>query len=117
MFSLRDRTIEGGRQECCFRLPLTMTASPLNASVTSLLLDALIRFLPTVVLDELKKRAAEEMGSAAVLLPLLPQTKDLSLVGLEYNMTVSALNTCNCPMLQVRMQHSRSSIFLFISRS
>jgi len=34
------------------------------------------------------------------LLPRIPQTKDLSLVGLEYNMTVSALNTCNCPMLQ-----------------
>jgi F-box/leucine-rich repeat protein 10/11 len=34
------------------------------------------------------------------LLPRIPQTKDLSLVGLEYNMTVSALNTCNCPLLQ-----------------
>jgi len=34
------------------------------------------------------------------LLPRIPQTKDLSLVGLEYTMTVSALNTCNCPMLQ-----------------
>ena len=37
------------------------------------------------------------------LLPRIPQTKDLSLVGLEYNMTVFALNTCKCPMLQVRM--------------
>merc|ERR1712059_13403 len=34
------------------------------------------------------------------LLPRIPQTKQLSLVGLEYNMSVSALNTCNCPMLQ-----------------
>jgi hypothetical protein len=48
------------------------------------------------------------------LLPRIPQTKDLSLVGLEYNIKVSALNTCNCPMLQVRMQQSRSSIFMFL---
>jgi len=35
------------------------------------------------------------------LLPRIPQTKELSLVGLDYNPTVSVLNTCNCPMLQV----------------
>ena len=33
------------------------------------------------------------------LLPRLPQTKSLSLVGLEYNLTVSAMTTCNCPVL------------------
>merc|ERR1719309_1843383 len=35
------------------------------------------------------------------LLPRIPQTKELSMVGLEYNTTVSSLNTCNAPMLQV----------------
>merc|ERR1712013_941842 len=40
------------------------------------------------------------MGHLNWLLPRIPQTKDLSLVGLEFNMTVSALNTCNCPLLQ-----------------
>ena len=39
----------------------------------------------------------------AWLLPRIPQTTDLSLVGLEFSMTVSALSTCNCPMLQVRV--------------
>ena len=34
------------------------------------------------------------------LLPRLPQTKSLSLAGLEFNLTVSALATCNCPVLQ-----------------
>jgi len=34
------------------------------------------------------------------LLPRLPQTRSLSVVGLEFNMTVSALATCNCPVLQ-----------------
>jgi len=36
----------------------------------------------------------------AWLLPKIPETTRLSLVGLEFNMTVSALNTCNCPALQ-----------------
>ena len=59
------------------------------------------------------------------LLPRIPQTKDLSLVrfslkdsnektsnkvGLEYNMTVSALNTCNCPLLQVQTSFLFSSM-------
>jgi len=35
------------------------------------------------------------------LLPRIPQTKELSLVGLDYRTTVSSINTCNCPMLQV----------------
>jgi len=34
------------------------------------------------------------------LLPKIPETTRLCLVGLEFNMTVSALNTCNCPALQ-----------------
>jgi len=34
------------------------------------------------------------------LLPRIPQTKKLSLVGLDFTMTVSTLNTCNCPLLQ-----------------
>jgi len=34
------------------------------------------------------------------LLPRLPQTRSLSVVGLEFNLTVSALATCNCPVLQ-----------------
>jgi hypothetical protein len=50
------------------------------------------------------------------LLPRIPQTKDISLVGLEYNMAVSALKTCNCPMLQVSTRHS-SNISKFISRN
>ena len=37
------------------------------------------------------------------LLPRIPQTKVLSLVGLDYTLTVSTLNTCNCPLLQVRL--------------
>ena len=35
------------------------------------------------------------------LLPRIPQTKQLSLVGLDFTLTVSTLNTCNCPLLQV----------------
>ena len=35
------------------------------------------------------------------LLPRVPQTKTLSLVGLDFTLTVSSLNTCNCPLLQV----------------
>ena len=35
------------------------------------------------------------------LLPRIPQTKSLSLVGLDFTLTVSTLNTCNCPLLQV----------------
>jgi len=35
------------------------------------------------------------------LLPRIPQTKELSMIGLEYNTAVSSLNTCNAPMLQV----------------
>ena len=31
-------------------------------------------------------------------------------VGLEYNMTVSALNTCNCPLLQVQTSFLFSAI-------
>jgi len=34
------------------------------------------------------------------LLPRIPQTKQLSLVGLDFTLTVSTLNTCNCPLLQ-----------------
>ena len=34
------------------------------------------------------------------LLPRIAQTKKLSLVGLDFTMTVSTLNTCNCPLLQ-----------------
>ena len=35
----------------------------------------------------------------------MPQTKQLSLVGLDFTLTVSTLNTCNCPLLQVGCQH------------
>ena len=31
----------------------------------------------------------------------IPQTKALSMVGLEFGLQVSPLTTCNCPMLQV----------------
>jgi hypothetical protein len=31
----------------------------------------------------------------------IPQTKELSMVGLEFGLQVSPLTTCNCPMLQV----------------
>ena len=36
------------------------------------------------------------------LLPRIPQTKQLSLAGLDFTLTVSSLNTSNCPLLQVR---------------
>jgi hypothetical protein len=35
------------------------------------------------------------------LLIRIPQTKELSMVGLEFGLQVSPLTTCNCPMLQV----------------
>jgi len=34
------------------------------------------------------------------LLPRIPQTKDLSVAGLDYTPTVATLNTCNAPLLQ-----------------
>ena len=36
------------------------------------------------------------------LLPRIPQTRQLSLAGLDFSLTVSSLNTSNCPLLQVR---------------
>ena len=41
------------------------------------------------------------ISSQYLQLPRLPQTKQLSLVGLDFTLTVSTLNTCNCPLLQV----------------
>ena len=50
------------------------------------------------------------------LLPRVPQTKTLSLVGLDFTLTVSSLNTCNCPLLQVMKLEMWLSTTPFILR-
>ena len=58
------------------------------------------------------------------LLPRIPQTKSLSLVGLDFTLTVSTLNTCNCPLLQVSQYNTRNELkeqllmsrYLFLTR-
>jgi hypothetical protein len=51
-------------------------------------------------------------------LPLLiriPQTKELSMVGLEFGLQVSPLTTCNCPMLQVFFFSHQFVVYSFIA--
>jgi len=66
-------------------------------NITPHLLSTTVQKQPTGLLLDWSNMGKQHL---TWLLPRIPQTKDLSLVGLEYNMTVSALSTCNCPMLQ-----------------
>ena len=68
-----------------------------SRKITSHYLSLIVQRQPTkLVLDG----SVVSKQQLTWLLPRIPQTRTLSLQGLEYSTSVVALNTVNCPMLQ-----------------
>jgi len=65
--------------------------------ITAHLLSTTVQKQPTGLILDWTNMGKQQLNW---LLPRIPQTKQLSLVGLDFTLTVSTLNTCNCPLLQ-----------------
>ncbi len=68
-----------------------------HKKITSHLLSLIVQRQPTKLILDWSILGKQQL---TWLLPRIPQTRKMSLCGLEYNSSVVALNTANCPMLQ-----------------